>query len=81
MKIEYEEKMKVYQKYEQGGFFESVISEPKPVEMSDSESSVVDIQFDSVLKFKSTMKKIIKERRKITEAAEELGRQRAQTQV
>ncbi|CAO3664452.1 unnamed protein product [Rhizopus stolonifer] len=81
MKIEFEEKVKVYQKYERGGFFDSVMPEPKPTDMSDSESSVTDFQLDNMFKYKSVMKKIMKERRKVTEAAEELGKQRAQTQA
>ncbi|KAG1458702.1 hypothetical protein G6F46_002169 [Rhizopus delemar] len=78
MKIEYDGKIQVYEKYEKGGFFDTIIPEPQPVELSDSESSVTDFQLGNVSKYKSLRKKAMRERRKITEAAEELGKQRAQ---
>ncbi|EIE82689.1 hypothetical protein RO3G_07394 [Rhizopus delemar RA 99-880] len=81
MKIEYDGKIQVYEKYEKGGFFDTIIPEPQPVELSDSESSVTDFQLGNVSKYKSLRKKAMRERRKITEAAEELGKQRAQLNV
>jgi hypothetical protein len=35
MKIEYDGKIQVYEKYEKGGFFDTIIPEPQQVELSE----------------------------------------------
>ncbi|CEG73812.1 hypothetical protein RMATCC62417_09122 [Rhizopus microsporus] len=81
MKIEYEGKMQVYKRFEQGGFFDTVMPQPEPVVLSDSESSVTELDLENIAKYKTIRKRIMRDRRKITEAAEELGKQRAQLEV
>ncbi|KAL4215888.1 hypothetical protein CU097_014246 [Rhizopus azygosporus] len=81
MKIEYEGKMQVYKRFEQGGFFDTVMPQPEPVVLSDSESSVTELDLENIAKYKTIRKRIMRDRRKITEAAEELGRQRAQLEA
>ncbi|RCH87311.1 hypothetical protein CU097_004375 [Rhizopus azygosporus] len=81
MKIEYEGKMQVYKRFEQGGFFDTVMPQPEPVVLSDSESSVTELDLENIAKYKTIRKRIMRDRRKITEAAEELGKQRAQLEA
>ncbi|CEG82270.1 hypothetical protein RMATCC62417_16367 [Rhizopus microsporus] len=81
MKIEYEGKMQVYKRFEQGGFFDTVMPQPEPAVLSDSESSVTELDLENIAKYKTIKKRIIRDRRKITEAAEELGKQRAQLEA
>lgn len=75
LKIEHEESLKMYKKFEQGGFFDTLYPTPKDAYMSDSEDSVVDLEY------RSLRKKALRDQRKITESAIELGQQRAALKV
>ncbi|KAI7870523.1 hypothetical protein BDF14DRAFT_1709991, partial [Spinellus fusiger] len=72
---EYEEKTKIYRKYEQGGFFDSLLPNIS-TQLSDSEGSVYEIEQGGMRKWKQIQKKAWRDQKRVTEAAIQLGNER-----
>ncbi|KAI9474267.1 MAG: Afadin and alpha-actinin-binding-domain-containing protein [Benjaminiella poitrasii] len=82
MTMEYEEKIKMYRRFEEGGFFNTLYPTPKDAYItSDSEDSLDELQQSNLLKKQQQKKKAIQDQRKITESAIVLGQQRAQLEA
>ncbi|KAI8891276.1 hypothetical protein K501DRAFT_166457 [Backusella circina FSU 941] len=76
MADEYDEKVKIYKRFERGGFFDTVM--PTPVEpiLSDSEDSIIDLESGNDVKFTKLKNKAIREQKKLSKIAIELGKER-----
>ncbi|CAO3649908.1 unnamed protein product [Mucor hiemalis] len=78
LKLEYEENVEMYKRFEQGGFFDTLYPTPKDAyNMSESEDSVIELENEDETKYNSLRKKALRDQRRITESAIELGQQRA----
>ncbi|KAI9025765.1 Afadin and alpha-actinin-binding-domain-containing protein [Phycomyces nitens] len=73
--MEYEEKTKIYRRFEQGGFFD-VILPAIPNEHSDSEDSALEIQLGTETRLEKLRKSALKDQQRVTEAAIKLGNER-----
>ncbi|RCH78911.1 hypothetical protein CU098_006392, partial [Rhizopus stolonifer] len=79
-KEEYEEKTKMYRRFEQGGFFETLYPTPQDIQpMSDDEDDiVVDLVEGRPEKYNALRQKAMQDQHALTESAIELARQREQ---
>lgn len=77
LKLEYEENVKMYKRFENGGFFDTLYPTAKDAYLSESEDSVEDLENEDEYKYNSLRKKALRDQRRITESAIELGQQRA----
>ncbi|KAL0088033.1 Afadin and alpha-actinin-binding-domain-containing protein [Phycomyces blakesleeanus] len=73
--VEYEEKTRMYKRFEEGGFFD-VILPAIPNEQSDSEDFALEIQLDSQNRLERLRKTALKDQRRVTDAAIRLGNER-----
>ncbi|CEP11194.1 hypothetical protein [Parasitella parasitica] len=80
---EYEAKTKIYRKFAEGGFFDALYPTPGAAYViSDSEDSVEDLQSSSAKhKYRFLKKKAMQDQHNITNAAIELGKERAKLQA
>ena len=78
---EHERNMKMYKKFEDGGFFDTLYPTAKDAYVSDSDDSVVDMENEDTVKYQTLRKRAMRDQKRITESAIELGKQRAALQV
>ncbi|KAL7310250.1 hypothetical protein PS15m_009771 [Mucor circinelloides] len=80
---EYEASTAMYRRFEQGGFFDTLYPSPNAaLVISDSEDSVEELESASAIhKSRLLKKKQIREQRNITNAAIELGQERAKLEA
>ncbi|KAI8984185.1 Afadin and alpha-actinin-binding-domain-containing protein [Mycotypha africana] len=84
--VDYEEKIKIYRKFEQGGFFDNLCSTAvhpgwNTNEQSDSEDSIIDLDPTIEFKHAQILKQSKKSQQKITEAALKLALERDKLEV
>ncbi|KAG2229306.1 hypothetical protein INT48_005343 [Thamnidium elegans] len=75
---EYQDKLQMYQRFEKGGFFDTLYPNPQSAYISDNEDIVDE---DDSYQYQLLKKKVMQDQKRVTRSAIELGQQRAELEA